>query len=158
MKKILLLAVLCFSLTSVSAQKVYRRILSQSQQVAMNKEMNLDLRKIAQFKVDALNYLATKTKELKPDTPIGELDKQAYALNEFVTCYINELTKYTSKKARAYVLTVFRDATNTHTRFGDMDRDLVLSYYNNKNYLTQFSLDTDWEKALAEVKKELNLK
>ena len=120
--------------------------------------MDLELRKIAQFKVDALNYLATKTKEVKPDTPVGELDKQAYALNEFISCYINELTKYSSKKARAYVLNIFRDATNTNTRFGDMDRDLVLSYYNNKGYLTQFSLDTDWEKALEEVQQRLKLK
>ncbi len=153
MKKIILLAVLCFSLTTANAQKVYRKILSQSQQIAVNRQLDMELRKVAQFKVDALNYMATKAKELKPDMTIGELDRQAYAMNEFVNTYIDKLTQYTSKKGRAWVLQIFRDATNTHTLFGDMDRDMVLSYYNNKNYLTQFSLDTDWEKALAEAQK-----
>ncbi len=35
-----------------------------------------------------------------------------------------------------------------------MDHDLVLSYYDNSNYLTRFSLDTDWVKALAEIRSQ----
>jgi hypothetical protein len=37
-----------------------------------------------------------------------------------------------------------------------MDKDLVLSYYNREDYITQFSLDTDWIKAMAEVKRVLS--
>jgi hypothetical protein len=33
-----------------------------------------------------------------------------------------------------------------------MDKELILSYYNNENYITRFSLDTNWVKALAVVK------
>ena len=35
------------------------------------------------------------------------------------------------------------------------DKSLVLVYLNSEDYLTQFSLDTDWIAALAEVKKKL---
>jgi hypothetical protein len=37
--------------------------------------------------------------------------------------------------------------------FNDTDKDLVLAYDNNENYITRFSLDTDWEKALQQVRK-----
>ena len=33
-----------------------------------------------------------------------------------------------------------------------MDKELVLRYYDIGNYMTQFSLDTDWVKALAEIR------
>jgi 4-hydroxybutyryl-CoA dehydratase/vinylacetyl-CoA-Delta-isomerase len=36
----------------------------------------------------------------------------------------------------------------------DMDKELVLSYFDNPNCITQFSLDTDWVKAVEEVKKK----
>ena len=46
---------------------------------------------------------------------------------------------------------VYKEATIHCPRFNDMDKDLILSYYNNDNFLTQFSLDCDWEKAQQEV-------
>ena len=42
-----------------------------------------------------------------------------------------------------------------HPLYNDLDKNLVLVYFNSEDYLTQFSLDTDWIKALAEVKKKL---
>ena len=33
----------------------------------------------------------------------------------------------------------------------DLDKEVIYSYVDNENYITQFSLDTDWPKALAEV-------
>ena len=50
------------------------------------------------------------------------------------------------------MITVFRNASINHPLFNDMDKELILSYYNNENYLTRFSLDTDWVKALAVVR------
>ncbi len=38
---------------------------------------------------------------------------------------------------------------------GHPDKDIVLAYYNREDYLTQFSLDTNWVAALADVKKKL---
>ena len=36
--------------------------------------------------------------------------------------------------------------------FNDTDLEVVQSYVNNDTYLTRFSLDTNWVKALEEVK------
>ena len=60
----------------------------------------------------------------------------------------------TSKEERA-ILKIFRDASINHPLYNDPDKNLVLVYFNSEDYLTQFSLDTDWIKALAEVKKKL---
>ena len=56
------------------------------------------------------------------------------------------------KEDRDVVMTVFRNASINYPLFNDMDKELVLSYYNNENYITRFSLDTNWVKALAVVK------
>ena len=48
----------------------------------------------------------------------------------------------------------FKNASISNSRFNDTDKELVLSYYDNSNYMTQFSLDTDWVKALAEVRRK----
>ena len=45
----------------------------------------------------------------------------------------------------------FRTATINNSLFNDVDREVIYSYVDNENYITQFSLDTDWPKALAEV-------
>ena len=34
-----------------------------------------------------------------------------------------------------------------------MEKEITYGYVDNSNYITNFSLDTDWVKALAEVKK-----
>ena len=45
----------------------------------------------------------------------------------------------------------FRTATINNSLFNDVDKEVIYSYVDNENYITQFSLDTDWPKALAEV-------
>ena len=61
----------------------------------------------------------------------------------------------TNKKRKEQILQIFRDASINHPLYNDPDKNLVLVYFNSEDYLTQFSLDTDWIKALAEVKKKL---
>jgi hypothetical protein len=36
-----------------------------------------------------------------------------------------------------------------------LDKDVTLSYYNNRGFLTRFSLDTDWVVALDDIKRIL---
>ncbi len=45
----------------------------------------------------------------------------------------------------------FRTATINNSLFNDVDKEVIYSYVDNENFITQFSLDTDWPKALAEV-------
>ncbi|MBR6016387.1 MAG: hypothetical protein IK067_04565, partial [Prevotella sp.] len=80
------------------------------------------------------------------------LNEQSFAMHEFVNFYMERLGAAKKKEDRDVVMTVFRNASINHPLFNDMDKELILSYYNNENYLTRFSLDTDWVKALAVVR------
>ncbi len=153
MKKIFLTALmLCGLSLTAPAQEVYQEILRLSRKVAADKNKSLDARKVATFKVDELNYMAMKTKEQMPDSSVRVLDVQAYAMYDFVNLFMRRLTEARKKADKEKVMIRFREASINNSRFNDMDKELVLSYYDNPNYLTQFSLDTDWVKALAEIR------
>ena len=74
---------------------------------------------------------------------------------QFVNLFVKRLAESNKKEAKEVVMTRFRNASINNPLFNDMDLDLVLSYYNNPEYLTRFSLDTDWMKALEEVRDKL---
>ena len=155
MKRILfILILLCGWSISLSAQEVYQEIMRLSKKVAEDKSKDLETRKVATFKVDELKYMAMKTRELMPDSTVRVLDVQAYAMYDFVNLFLRRLGEAKKKSAKEVVIARFRAASINNSRFNDMDRDLVLSYYNNSNYLTRFSLDTDWVKALAEIRSQ----
>lgn len=155
MKRILfILILLCGWSISLSAQEVYQEIMRLSKKVAEDKSKDLETRKVATFKVDELKYMAMKTRELMPDSTVRVLDVQAYAMYDFVNLFLRRLGEAKKKSAKEAVIARFRAASINNSRFNDMDRDLVLSYYDNSNYLTRFSLDTDWVKALAEIRSQ----
>ena len=155
MKRILfILILLCGWGISLSAQEVYQEIMRLSKKVAEDKSKDLETRKVATFKVDELKYMAMKTRELMPDSTVRVLDVQAYAMYDFVNLFLRRLGEAKKKSAKEAVIARFRTASINNSRFNDMDRDLVLSYYDNSNYLTRFSLDTDWVKALAEIRSQ----
>jgi len=155
MKRILfILILLCGWGVSLSAQEVYQEIMRLSKKVAEDKSKDLETRKVATFKVDELKYMAMKTRELMPDSTVRVLDVQAYAMYDFVNLFLRRLGQAKKKLAKEAVIARFRAASINNSRFNDMDRDLVLSYYDNSNYLTRFSLDTDWVKALAEIRSQ----
>ncbi len=144
-------------MTSISAngQEVYQEILRLSKKAVSDPSKSTQVKKINLFKVDELNYMAMKTKEVMPDSAVTVLDYQAFALYEFINLYMDKMGKTDKKKEKTTILNIFKSASINNPRFFDMDKPLVLSYYNNDNYLTQFSLDTDWVKALAEVRRML---
>lgn len=155
MKRILfILILLCGWGVSLSAQEVYQEIMRLSKKVAEDKSKDLETRKVATFKVDELKYMAMKTRELMPDSTVRVLDVQAYAMYDFINLFLRRLGEAKKKSAKEAVIARFRTASINNSRFNDMDRDLVLSYYDNSNYLTRFSLDTDWVKALAEIRSQ----
>ena len=155
MKKLtLIVALWCLTIINISAQDVYQEIMRMSTEVANNEKNALDLRKIATFKVDALNYMAQRTRELMPDSSAYVLDYQAFAMYEFVNLFTYKLTKTSKKKDRNNVIKVFKNATIQNPRFNDMDLAFVRIYCDNDNFLTQFSLDTDWVKAMAYIREK----
>lgn len=164
MKKLLFIAALCcLTVVNAQAQEVFKELLKNAKEIAEDKSKDIETRKIATFKHDELSYMAMKVRDdvLKDTTDleffnktVTMLNEQSLAMHEFVTLYLNSLAKAKKKSERDIIITVFRDASINNPLFNDMDKELILAYYNNENYLTQFSLDTNWVKALEAVRKE----
>ena len=129
MKKFLMIvAMCCLTMATAQAQEVFKELLKSAKEIAEDKSKDIET--------------------------VTMLNEQSFAMHEFVTLYLNSLAKAKKKSERDIIITVFRDASINNPLFNDMDKELILAYYNNENYLTQFSLDTNWVKALEAVRKE----
>ena len=111
---------------------------------------NLEARKIATFKYDAIYYLIDKASQ-EPLFSEYELGVQTNAMIEFVNLFVSKLSTLKKNKDKDMLKAVFRTATINNSLFNDVDKEVIYSYVDNENFITQFSLDTDWPKALAEV-------
>lgn len=158
MKKLFLLLFVITSLSiPSSAQEIYNAMLKSQKEIVNNCNSNLTLKKLAQFKVTALEYL--KEKAFKSDKVITTkfMDDQAYYMNEFVNSFIqnvlvNQALKKPDRKKR---IMLYVDASGSNPLFEDTDKEVCDAYVTAGNQLTPFSLDTDWVKALAAVESEL---
>lgn len=154
MKKLfIILALVCMSVLSTSAQEIYdevRRIEKEAKAFANDTKNNLDARKIATFKYDAIYYLIDKASQ-EPLFSEYELGVQTNAMIEFVNLFVSKLSTLKKNKDKDMLKAVFRTATINNSLFNDVDKEVIYSYMDNENFITQFSLDTDWPKALAEV-------
>lgn len=154
MKKLfIILALVCMSVLSASAQEIYnevRRIEKEAKAFANDTKNNLEARKIATFKYDAIYYLVDKASP-EPLFSEYELGVQTNAMIEFVNLFVSKLSTLKKNKDKDMLKAVFRTATINNSLFNDVDKEVIYSYVDNENFITQFSLDTDWPKALAEV-------
>lgn len=154
MKKLfIILALVCMSVLSISAQEIYdevRRIEKEAKAFANDTKNNLEARKIATFKYDAIYYLIDKASQ-EPLFSEYELGVQTNAMIEFVNLFVSKLSTLKKNKGKDMLKAVFRTATINNSLFNDVDKEVIYSYVDNENFITQFSLDTDWPKALAEV-------
>lgn len=154
MKKLfIILALVCMSVLSTSAQEIYdevRRIEKEAKAFANDTKNNLEARKIATFKYDAIYYLIDKASQ-EPLFSEYELGVQTNAMIEFVNLFVSKLSTLKKNKEKDMLKAVFRTATINNSLFNDVDKEVIYSYVDNENFITQFSLDTDWPKALAEV-------
>lgn len=154
MKKLfIILALICMSVLSTSAQEIYdevRRIEKEAKAFANDTKNNLEARKIATFKYDAIYYLIDKASQ-EPLFSEYELGVQTNAMIEFVNLFVSKLSTLKKNKDKDMLKAVFRTATINNSLFNDVDKEVIYSYVDNESFITQFSLDTDWPKALAEV-------
>lgn len=154
MKKLfIILALVCMSVLSTSAQEIYdevRRIEKEAKAFANDTKNNLEARKIATFKYDAIYYLIDKASQ-EPLFSEYELGVQTNAMIEFVNLFVSKLSTLKKNKDKNMLKAVFRTATINNSLFNDVDKEVIYSYVDNENFITLFSLDTDWPKALAEV-------
>ncbi|MBR1934387.1 MAG: hypothetical protein IJ841_11990 [Prevotella sp.] len=158
MKRLLLLLLLVAGTTGGAyAQEVYTQI-RQKAVVQRDDQFGSDVvRQIGHFKVNALDYMAMKMKEQMPDSTASFLDKQALAMNSYVSLYVQTLIEMKAQPAnyQVKVMKLFIDASVSNPLFNDRDQELVMGYVADGNSLTRFSLDTDWQRALLAVDSEL---
>lgn len=156
MKKYLLLLIMaCFTVSAANAQEIYKEVvrLKTNAETLMNDTTkNMDIRKVACFKNDALYYLIDKAADA-PDFSELELGKQANAMIEFVNTFIKRLSQEKKKKDKNIILATYKNATTSNPLFNDPEKEVTYGYVDNEKYITQFSLDTDWVKALQTIKK-----
>lgn len=156
MKKILTSLIMLLYMTApASAQDIFNevmRIQKEVETLANDTTKNLDLRKVACFKYDAIYYLVDKASQEELFTEY-ELGLQTNAMIDFVNLFVKRLGNIRKQADKDRLIATFRAATINNSLFNDMDKELVYSYVDNKGFITQFSLDTDWVKALAEVSK-----
>lgn len=156
MKKYLLLLIMaCFTVSAANAQEIYKEVvrLKTNAETLMNDTTkNMDVRKVACFKNDALYYLIDKAADA-PDFSELELGKQANAMIEFVNTFIKRLSQEKKKKDKNIILATYKNATTSNPLFNDPEKEVTYGYVDNEKYITQFSLDTDWVKALQTIKK-----
>ena len=158
MKKILLFLVMLTSFsTSMNAQEVFNSIKSKASEEVNDPLANPIVKKISQFKLDALDYMVIKMKEQMPDSTVTFLDKEALAMNNFITLYTQSILDNRSQPGayQVKIIKLFMDASYSNPLFKDSDTELVLVYYNNGESLTRFSLDTDWRRAYIAAATEL---
>lgn len=156
MKKFILSFVLFCSFTlNGSAQKIYnevKRIMHEMETIKYDTSKDLEERKIATFKWDAIYYMIMKAAQ---DSTFSEVDlgNQTYAMLEFVNIYVKRLTDIKKQSERNILREKFKSATIGNALFNDNEKEIVDAYLNNDKFLTQFSLDCNWVRALEAVRK-----
>jgi hypothetical protein len=155
MKKLITAFLLIFGMSlGLQAQDIYQevtRIQKDFEKTKYDKTKKLSERKVASFQWDAIEYMLYKAKDDSTFTEY-ELGQQTYALTEFVKLYFKRLSEKSKDKDKEIVVARFKNASLNNSLFNDMDKDLVMAYVDNANFTTPFCLDTNWVKALAEIR------
>lgn len=155
MKKILVTLMLCCSfIAQVSAQEIYKevkKIMDDYEAIKNDTTKDLEVRKVATFKWDAIYYMILMGSDKQTLTE-RELGTQTYSMIEFVNLFFDRMKKAKRDADKAAILSKFKAASRNNAIYGDTDKETVNAYVDHPNFLTQFSLDTDWAKALEAVK------
>lgn len=147
-------------------KRVFQQIYDKANKIANDSREDFNNRKIATFSVDAITYLSNKTFGILTDTTReltneevahinNQLDSMAYFMYNYVNLFTKEYSRARKDAQKKRIIKKFRESSMNHPLFNDPDRQYVFSYCNNDEFITQFSLDTDWVAAMADVKKRL---
>ena len=155
MKKSFLIIVFAMMAVTTQAQDVYKAVMISAQDVLNNPNAEDMQLKAAQFKIAALNYTHRKMVEKNPDTPVRELDLQAYYMSEFLTDFMADVyrNKDKAEQVRAKRILFYISVTKSCPMFNDPDKDATDIYITEADNITPFSLDTNWEQAVQLLQK-----
>lgn len=154
MKRLFLSLLLTVStMTCMQAQQVYNEIRQKAANTVSDPQTNDVVRQISRFKVNTLDYMAMKMREQMPDSSVTFLDRQALALNNYISLYMQTLVELRDQpqKYQAKIMRQFIDATITYPLFNDRDEDVIYAYIADESCITRFSINTDWCKAYATI-------
>ena len=157
-RMIIAMALIALTFASASAQDVLNEIVKTSFATVNDTTQNIEVRKTAVFKYDAMTYLRSKLLQpadlldknvdlKKVNATIQILNEQALAMNQYVALYQKRLYE-AKKKNRDIVTNLFKQATRDHKLFNDTDTEVTLAYYDRKDCPIQFCIDCDWIKTL----------
>lgn len=155
MKKWILSAALLLSASYMQGQEVFNTLLEKASHVVNTNDVNDYNTKINYFYFTALNYMKSQA---KPENAAQYkiLDDQALAMQAYVTDFIAWMSQTKDTELRRKGIELFITTSAEHPFFNDKDVETIGSFINDPNYITPFSLDTDWVTALKEVKKGLS--
>lgn len=155
MKKLLLSFILiCAVASSVPAQDIYnevKHILQEVEKIKYDTSKNIEDRKIAAFKWDAIYYMIMKAAADDKFTEV-ELGKQTNAMIDFVNSFTKRYAQASRKSDREALTAAFKKASLSYPLFNDNEKDIVNAYVDNPKFITQFSIDCNWVRALEAVK------
>ena len=146
----LLVSIFAVQAQSQEIYKEVKRLMQTFENISSDTKRDIQERKVAVFKADALYYLIDKAGMTDGFTEY-QLGQQADAMIEFVNLYVKKLQS-AGKNERKAIMARFKNATMNNALFGDMEKEVVYGYVDNENFITQFSIDTNWIDALKEVK------
>ena len=150
----MLLAFTCMFAVNAASQEIYKevnRIIHQAEAIKNDAKRNLEERKIATFKADAIFYLISKAAQNEHFTEL-ELGKQTNAMIDFVNSFVKRLSRSSKKRDKEILMARFKNATIQNSLFNDPEKEVTYAYVDNEKFITQFSIDTDWVKALNAVR------
>ena len=112
---------------------------------------------ISQFKYTALNYLCNTAIKQNGGGVKGDwLDKQAYGLNHFIISYFTDLSHApkNNDKIKKDIMLHYWKACSDNMLFQGQDKEVTEVFIQDRDCITPFSLNTDWEKADKAISKE----
>ncbi len=150
MKLFLVLCLLCLP-SMVRAQDVFNYVLDNATRVVNSPTSGYTQAQIAQFKRTSLLYLQKKAFEQSETVATDLLDTQAYYLSEFLTLFFTEVMKDKKQPeaVRKNKILLFMNASVMNPMWNDTDRETTHAFIDDKESMTPFCLDTDWQKAYA---------
>ncbi len=149
---------LCLTIAPATAkgQDVFNQVVDKAKDTIDDPQADPFLLSVAQFKFTAMQYLCTTAiKRNGGGVSADLLDRQAYGMNHFITSYFAELAKLQngSDSQQKDVMKKYWKASAENPMFNDPDKEKTEAFLNDRDCITPFSLDTDWEKADAAISK-----
>lgn len=152
-KNIVLSLFLTLGACQMQAQEIYNEVLTKAEKVVNDPKADEVSIKVNHFKSTALRYTRSMALKNLPEVTTQFLDVQAYYLSDFLSRFFKDLAAVqdSDEKTRKERILLYVNASVGNPLFEDADTETAESFIDDKDNLTPFSLNTDWEKACQAI-------